>query len=131
MTDHNLTNKELIRFRRSEKVRQLALSEEHERTHTGTAVLRRVKLGVYENTLDSTPCSPVKVTPEELLQAMMRECALAAKENITKVGVKDTPVLHRAASIVAAQFGLAHSQIPSLVEDMLHYMEHHHVHRFK
>ena len=131
MTDHSLTNKDSIRFRRSEKVHQLALANEHERTHTGTAMLRRVRPGVYENTLDSTPCRPVKVTPAELLQAMMRECALAAKENITKVGVRDTPVLHRAAATVAAQFGLEHSQIPSLVEDMLHYMEHHHVHRFK
>lgn len=128
--EKKLTNKELLRFRREQKVKSLALTQEHDRTHTGTAVLRKLRMeGQYENTLDATPLAPVKVTPQELLQATLREIARLLREQI-EAGVTNLQTQLACAS-VAAQYGLNHNQVPALVDDVLHYLETHHVRRIR
>lgn len=116
--------KELAKLRRSENIRQLALSEEHERTHTGSAVLRKSRLkGHYVNTMEdtlaNTPLEPLKVTPEELQEEVLHEATLLTRGWID-AGL-DFP-MYQACTKVAARYGLKHSQVPALVDDVLQFI---------
>ena len=120
--------KELAKLRRSENIRQLALSEEHERTHTGSAVLRKSRLtGHYVNTMETTmettlantPLEPVKVTPEELQEEVLHETTLLTRGWID-AGIAFP--MYQACTKIAARHGLKHSQVPALVDDVLQFI---------
>jgi hypothetical protein len=117
--EKKLTNRELLSFRRNARVKDLALFEEHERTHTGTAVLRKAReTGQYENALDAplvAPQSPTRpANAEEILSMVLHTLLLAGKENIPMAD---------ACRRIAARFGLAHNQVHSLRLEVHSYLK--------
>lgn len=109
MTERKLTNKDLIRVRKRAQLRGLALAEEHERSHTGTAVNRRIH-GEIGHPQMPTP-TPM---PEERTQMILQVLLLA--------GTEDLPIAV-ACSRTAARYGLSHNQVPALKDEVLHYLE--------
>ena len=110
--EKKLTNKELIRFRRQEMVKDLGLFEQHERTHTGTAVLRKMQAA---GELKEPPKPRQRsATPEEILEMVLQTLILA--------GVEQLP-LPEACCRTAARYGLAHNQVHSLKIEVRSYLQ--------
>lgn len=109
MTDRKLTNKDMIRVRKRAQVRGLALAEEHEVTHSGTARHRRMH-GEEGHPQMPTPTPQ----PEERTQMILHVLLLAGTENLT-VSV--------ACSRTAARYGLQHNQVDALRDEVLNYLE--------
>lgn len=109
MTERKLTNKDLLRVRRRAQQRGLALADDYERTHTGTAVNRRIH-GEEGHPQMPTPT----LAPEERTQ-MILQILLTAGTDSLPIGI--------ACSRVALRYGLAHNQVPSLLDEVLVYLQ--------
>lgn len=109
MTERKLTNKDMIRVRRRAQVRGLAIAEEHEVTHSGTGVHRRLH-GEEDHPQLPTPTP----TAGERTQMILHVLLLAGTENIS---------ISVACSRTATRYGLAHNQVSALKDEVLHYLE--------
>lgn len=109
MIERKLTNKDMIRVRQKAMLRGLAIADEHERTHTGTAVNRRI------NGEEGHPQMPTPTqAPEERTQMILQILLTAGTESLP-IGI--------ACSRVALRYGLAHNQVPALMDEVQMYLQ--------